>query len=448
MKKIKIAFIAVFLLICVVPSLGLAVTGLEDSSENRDLAEFPALRTEEGWNVSYLSELGAWYEDHFAFRNELVTGYSLLCGRVFGTSAQESVIVGTDGWLYYKDSLSDYQGSDLMTDRQLFDTAHTLAMIQTYAEENGIAFLFTIAPNKASLYGEHMPYYYSKFRSEENNLSRLLPWLAEEGVHYADLYEPLAAQEEVLYHERDSHWNNRGASLAADVLLTALGQDHRSYENAYYEIRTDFEGDLDGMVYPTAVTPEAEIYYDPEPEFTYVEEVESNYSAKISTLGEGTGSLVVYRDSFCNALLPFLAESYGEAYFSRGVPYQLASDLAEHQASALIVERAERFLPEIAEQAPVMPGLLSTEESVYALPYTEEIAEFAQTEQGPYTKLSGTLTPGSYEVDSRIYIRINDLLIYEAFPVSLAGGEEGFELYVPTAVLSEEGNRFELGLTK
>ncbi len=446
MKRVKIIFISVFLLICLIPSLGLVVGGNEESSENRELAEFPSITTESGVNMSYLSELGDWFEDHFAFRNEMVTGYSLISGKVFGTSAKDSVIVGTDGWLYYTDSLSDYQGTDLMTDRQLFDAAHTLAMIQEYALENGVDFVFTIAPNKASLYGDNMPYYYSSFRSDENNLSRFMPWLEAEGVNYVDLYGIFEDREEVLYHARDSHWNNKGAALAAGELLDAFEIPHRDYENVSYTVRKDYSGDLDEMLYPSAVTLEDEIYFEPEPEFSYVEEVESNYDAKISTSSEADGSLVMYRDSFCNALLPFLAESFGEAYFSRGVPYQLASDLAGCNATALIIERAERFIPELAENPPVMAGLLVLDGSGDDLTYTDQISGLTLTEQGAYTKIAGILEEGSYRVDSRIYIRINDLLTYEAFPVSIENNSEGFVLYVPTSVLYEEGNCFELGL--
>ncbi len=447
MKKLKYIFIAVFLLICVIPSLGLAFGGIEESSENRTLSEFPSLKTEDGWNVTYLKDLGDWFEDHFAFRNELVTGYAEIAGNVFDTSAQERVIVGTDGWLYYTDSLSDYQGTDLMSERALFDAAHTLSMIQAYAEDNGVHFIFTIAPNKASLYGEHMPYYYSAYRQDENNFSHFLPWLERENVNYVDLYEVFEDQDEVLYHARDSHWNNKGAALVSDVLLRALEQEHRSYENANYTIVRDFVGDLDEMLYPAAVTPEDELYYDPEPAFTYVEEVESNYSPKVYTEGNGEGSLVMYRDSFCNSLLPFLAESYGNAYFSRGVPYQLAFDLASCNATALIVERAERFIPELSQNPPVMAGPLIQDGSAQDLDYSGQIKDFEITQQGNYMKLTGTLEEGSYAVDSRIYIRINDLLVYEAFPISLEDDAEGFVLYVPSAVLTGEEDSFAVGLS-
>ena len=70
----------------------------------------------------------------------------------------------------------------------------------------------------------------------------------------------------------------------------------------------DFTGDLDEMLYPLALTEEKEIYYDKADVFAYVGEVESNFDPKITTVNPGsTGSLVMYRDSFGNAILPFFA---------------------------------------------------------------------------------------------------------------------------------------------
>lgn len=457
-KTFKIGFLVLFLLICMIPSLGLVVTGISDGlSESGEETVFPSLKNvdEEGesWNLDFLSDLGDWFEQKFAFREELVSAYGLVTGKVFGTSSQEQVIVGTDGWLYFTDTLSDYQGTDLMTERQLFDAAHTLAMIQTYAEQNGIDFIFTIAPNKASLYDEHMPYYYSSFCSDENNLSHFLPWLESEGVNYVDLYAVFEEQDEVLYHARDSHWNNKGAALAADTLLTALGQEHVSYENADYEIRTDYIGDLDEMIYPSAETPEEEIYYDPEPQFTYVSEVESNYDRRIYTLSDAEGSLLMYRDSFGNALLPFMAENYGSACFTRDQPYQLNSDLASGEFTALVIESAERFIPNLATNAPSLAYGYVADESADDLDYTADITNLVAAEAGAYTKITGTLEEGSYEVDSRIYIRISgDIysLTFEAFPFSLEDGAEGFVLYVDNTflgILGGEEYSYEMGLS-
>ncbi len=437
-------YILLFLLLCLVPSAGLLFGGAEESAENRTAAEAPVLWDEQGVNLHFLSDAGAWFEDHFAFRNEWVTGYALLAGKLFGTSSQERVIVGREGWLYYKDSLGDFQGEGLMSERQLFDVAHSLAMIQQYAKERGIRFAFTVAPNKNSLYGGNMPYYYQGFRpaAEEGNLARLQGYLAEEQVSYIDLYTLFQKEEEILYHATDSHWNNKGAALAADRLLSALGKEHSSYIGRAYKERTDFIGDLEVMLYPAAVgrsfllPKEKEYDYIPEPQFTYQEEVESNFAPKITTYSAGKGSLVMYRDSFGNALLPFLAEAYGRAYFSRALPYQL-SDLAEQEADTLLIERAERFLPDMAGRAPYMEAPeVSLADCGRVVPAKPQ--ELTYAESGSYMQVTGKVQANQLQTRTRIYVKVNGDTCYEAFPLAYADGQEGFSLLIPTKVLGEK----------
>lgn len=93
--------------------------------------------------------------------------------------------------------------------------------------EKGVQFLFTVAPNKNSLYGENMPYYDSLKVSSDKNLVNLQKYLRQEQVSYGDLYE---------------------------------------------------------MLYPLAMTPEEEVYYDRQTTFAYVGEVVSNFDPKITTV--------------------------------------------------------------------------------------------------------------------------------------------------------------------
>lgn len=325
MKKLQVLYITAFFAACLVPSLGMAVTKQEASSENRRLAEFPELKKENEINSRWLPEAGEYFQEHFAFRNELVTANALLNGKIFGVSTADGVIQGTDNWLYYKDSLEDYLGEELLSERSLFNVAHTLSMMQETLNEKGVQFLFTVAPNKNSLYGENMPYYDSLKVSSDKNLVNLQKYLRQEQVSYGDLYETLSEEKEVLYHKRDSHWNNKGAAVAAEILLSSLKKEHVSYKEEPYTIKTDFTGDLDEMLYPLATTPEEEVYYDRQTTFAYVGEVGSNFDPKITTVNPvKEGSLVMFRDSFGNALLPFMADAYSSAYFSRGVPYQMS----------------------------------------------------------------------------------------------------------------------------
>lgn len=443
MKKWKLIYSILFFAVCLLPLLGMAVVKTDGSMENRELSSFPSFVEEDGINIEWLSEAGEYFQEHFAFRNELVTANALLNGKLLGTSTAEGVIQGTDGWLYYKDSLDDFLGTGTLSERSLFNIAHTLFMVQENLQSRGINFLFTVAPNKNSLYPENMPYYDSLKVTGQNNLTRLVPYLEKEGVEYCDLYKAFSGQEEVLYHKRDSHWNNKGAAYASGMLMDALGKAHDSYDQEPYEIRRDYEGDLDEMLYPLAVTPEDEVYYEKPFTYAVVGEIESNFDPRITTVNPvKDGSLVMYRDSFGNALLPFFADAYANAYFSRGVPYQL-SDVDTMQADTVIIERAERFLPDMAQSPPILYGKavkLQEEPSVLDM---DGAFGVTASMQGIQVKLSGQIDDTYLETESRIYIRINGAAVYEAFPMDVESEGEtydnGFCLYLPeNALLSGE----------
>ena len=452
MKKGKLIYCILFFAICLCPSLGMLVTKQETSSENRQLSEFPSPKTEEGKiNVEWLSQAGDYFQEHFAFRNELVTGNALLHGRLLETSTADGVIQGKNGWLYYKDSLDDYLGQDLLSDRSLFNIAHMLSMTQRALEEKGVNFLFTIAPNKNSLYGDNMPYYDKLKVSGQTNRENLEDWLKTEKVAYADLYQALMEEDEVLYHARDSHWNNKGAALAADVLMDVLGKDHDSYEGESYTVRRDYTGDLDTMLYPLASTADDEIYYDKETTYATVEEIQSNFDPRITTVNPvKEGSLVMYRDSFGNALLPYMADAYANAYFSRGIPYQLM-DVETHSADTVIIERAERFLPEMSQFPPVLTAKEISLTEDQELQGSDGAVDVKIKPQGMTAQLSGRIKEGLLDTDSRIYLKVNGS-VYEAFPMDVKVEENlddnGFCLYLPSELVAADGNDVEILIEK
>ena len=448
MKKLKYLYCTVFFCICLIPFLGVFLGKSEVSSENRELSEFPSLKTETGWNTNWLSDAGDYFQEHFAFRNEMVTANAVINGKVLGVSTAGGVIQGTDGWLYYKDSLADYLGTEPMSDRALFNLAHNLSMMQEYLQKKGVQFLFTVAPNKNTLYGKNMPYYDSVIVDEKHNLDRLKPYLEEEGVAYADLQELFEGEDEILYHKRDSHWNNKGAAMAGSYLMDMLGKAHDSYEEEAYEIRADFEGDLDKMLYPLAMTAEEEIYYEKGDIFAYVGEVSSNFDPRITTVNPSkTGSLVMYRDSFGNALLPFMANAYGNAYFSRGVPYQL-SDVDTNAADTVIAERAERFLPEMSQAAPVMEAWAEQRDGTVETIASDGADDVQMKSFGPRVQITGRVRKEYLDTRTEIYISLNGGDLYEAVPVCMETDGEtddgGFSLYLAADKLLTGENSIEI----
>ena len=81
------------------------------------------------------------FESRFALRKQLVTAYSMITGRLFGTSSQSGVIAGTGDWLFFSDTLPDYQRTNILTDRQYHNAVRHLELINEYCENNEIEFL-------------------------------------------------------------------------------------------------------------------------------------------------------------------------------------------------------------------------------------------------------------------------------------------------------------------
>lgn len=451
-RSVHVVYTALAALICLVPSLGMVAGTGGGTASDSDSVAFPQLVDEDGqFNVSFLSDAGEWFEANIAFRDELISIDSALLEHAFGTSAQSGdggVVVGTDGWLYYADSLNDYQGTSQLSDRELFDIARQMRLMQDYVEGQGASFAFTIAPNKATLYPEHMPYYYANGRvTSEGNYERITAVLDAQGVNYVNLQDVLSDGDELLYHERDSHWTAAGAAKAAEELMDALGQGHRDWSQEESYLLADYTGDLDQMLYPAFTALLDEVHYSNAPQFAYVEEVESNFDPKISTTSAADGSLVLYRDSFGSALLPFMAEGYGSAYFSRSVPYPVAIDMQATGADTVVVERAERFLPEMASNAPLVPAAQVDAKTWEALgAVAVQAGTLRQSASGSeYVKVTGTLPAGELAVDALVYIEAVDGSVYEACPCTV-NGSEGFSALLPLEVAADDVAQYQVYL--
>lgn len=431
MKKRYLVYIIAVWIILLIPFAGMTFWPTNETTENTVLAEWPQFIEDGEWNETYLSEMGEYFEDHFAFRQNFVTANALLRGKVLGSSATDQVVVGTDEWLYYGGTLDDYQGKNLLTEREIYAAVHNLKLMQNYVESQGSQFLLMVAPNKNSLYNENMPYYYQE--GEKSNLAHFAEKLEEAGVHYLDLYELFKEQDEVLYFKRDSHWNNKGAVLAYNALMNQLGKEHETYLNVPYTVESVHSGDLDEMLYPLAVELENEYIYDKEFSYTYVNEITDNMDDWIETqnLNEES-SLLMYRDSFGESLLPFVADEVGKGYFSRLVPYNL-TQVVQYDADYVIVERVERRLAAFAEEAPFMNALQV--ENIYG-PEAKTDTTLALDEQESYLMITGQIDESYIEEETEIFVAVRDnttmeTKTYQAFYTITEGGDgNGYQLYL------------------
>ena len=355
--KYKI-FTAAFLLLCILPSAGMLFLPPTEAAANERLTPVPQLKSEDGsWNQNVLDDATNYIADHFALRQEMVTANAMLQTGLLATSPAEDVIYGTDGWLYYAETLDDYQNRATLTDEEVQQIAQTIADMQAYCEARGAQFVFTIAPNKNSLYPEHMPARYLQSDSP-GNYEKLKPLLEEYGVHYADLFTFLSEQDEILYLKTDSHWTNRGAALAHDFLMETLGLPHTAFAQAEYTTAETHRGDLYEMLYPKGMAREAQQAY--ETTFSYVSEPRTAEDILIQTTNPDApnGRLLLCRDSFGNALHPFLAEDFREATITRQMPYPLEQVQA---GDTVIMEIVERNLANLLKYPPNLGNQTQTD---------------------------------------------------------------------------------------
>ena len=432
-KRWYLIYIAAVLMLAAFPFVGMSVAASNETTENKELARFPRLRSDGTWNVRYLSQLGDYFEDHFAFRQELVAANALIRGRLLGVSASDQVLVGKDGWLYYTGTLDDYLGRNQMSEKGLANAVHNIGLMQQYVEDRGSRFLITIAPNKNSVYDSYMPSNY--LRSGENNHTRLTPLLKQAGIHYADLYEIFEESDECLYLQGDSHWNNKGALLVCRKLLDGLDREYDGSAYDSWEVRKEHTGDLAEMLYSVAAKPEDNVYYDRIPIYAYVNDVEDTEEDWIETINpNGQGRLLMFRDSFGNSMLPILANEFEYGYFSRLVPYNLGN-LDKYHPEYVVVERVERRLSFFAEQPPVMEGPVRVLEELRAAATDTTVSV---REDGSWYVVEGTLDSDYTQKDSRVYVSVRpengESVTYEAFLTS-SREEEGW---------NDDGYRLEL----
>lgn len=349
--------VAVMAALLLMPLIFMPVAGFQKAESQASQTEFPSLRENGQWNIHFLAELGEYFNHSFAFRNHLITAYNGVMAEVFRTSMEDDVIMGKDGYLFYRDTLDDYQKTGSMDARKIENTVYNLELLEKILDRQGISFVFTIAPNKNSLYGEYMPGRYQKLRTEASSYSnseRFQEQLEGRKLSYVNLFSLFQSHSEELYHKTDSHWNNEGAALAGAELLRSLGRQPEDYGRMPFHINNDFQGDLFHMLYPSCKGSEGEVYYEKKWNYNYDTKISSTFDPFITTTnGKASGTVAVFRDSFGNALLPFIAEEYAKGIFSRAMPVTV-EDMVRQGADDVIIEVAERNLTKLQEKAPVV----------------------------------------------------------------------------------------------
>ena len=434
MKKFLIGFIIAGIAIMAVPLAAMTFRPTVSSTDNRKMAEFPGLTDAKGGvNLGFFSGFENWFKDHFAFRNELIYADARIQNDVFKVSNVESVVSGKDGWLFYKSTLNDYLGTERLSERELYNVAYNLSIAYDYIRGKGCDFVLAIPANKNTLYGENMPYYYSLKADDTQDTDVLTPILGQMEIPYADLIKAFKDEDEVLYLKTDSHWSNKGAILAYNTIMDALGYAHDDHSASDLLNKAEEAGDLSRMVYTFYGQKEENDVYDTGQNYEYLGNFSSVEDGRIETSGAGSnGKLLMFRDSFGNTLVPLIANEFSEGFFTRENLYALERHMEERQPDTVIFEKVQRNLKEFITMPPVISA------PVYEGTVSDGTGDEGKQKEGApdltikpfasdaaYYEISGTVNGNLLNTDTDVLAEINGV-VYRAYHT----GENGFAVYL------------------
>jgi len=341
-------FCACFFVILLVPIVLMPWADYQ-MTENRPPAPPPELIREGSFNQSLPDEVEAFLDDRFAGRARMIDTYSRLIGGVFGVSANDKVVMGRDGWLFFQETVGDFDGSANLSDDEMDLLISYLFSLKHLTEERGQVFLIAVAPNKNTLFGEFMPGRYTRTESP-TNLERLL---SIEGLDFIDFQSALLEPDFYTYYKTDSHWNSRGSRIAAREIMYGIAARTGVMGDIDFTGDGNFEtryitGDLGQMLFPVNPPLEADLIFDDARQnFTAVGRFRTLDDMHITTESDGAPLRVaMYRDSFANWLIPYFSNAYSNVYYTRQTPPPM--DRSEFiEADVVVFQIVERRLGEL-----------------------------------------------------------------------------------------------------
>lgn len=361
-KRIKAyIFSGMFMGILVIPRL--LFIPLKDyvdteNYENRIYQERPVLTI--GGIAAFPGLYDAYFNDHLAFKNSLVAFGKMADIKVFGEVTSDTVLMGKDGWMFYKvkgeyeDCMADYQGTNQYPEERLEKFAGLLEQADQNLAVRDIKLIIYIVPNKEQVYSEYMPSGI-KVVNEESKADCLYAYLKEHVE--ADVYYPLEEFRRAkddwcqIYRKYDTHWNDMGAFLAAQMMIRDIDGDRfgpEDYMDYEIEDKGTFSGDLATML-------NLQRYYNDDPflkvagyreEVSYTmddqneRETVTHYSSDVQ---DDDRKILICRDSFGVHMAEYFAKNYPDITLIDYRTEDCAAGVLERGPDVVVIEVAERY---------------------------------------------------------------------------------------------------------
>ena len=323
-----ITSVVFFIIVFGVLALAIAVPDREKSeSENRVLKQFPSISLSSIFDGSFMKNFETYFNDQFPFRDKLIA-FKTDFERSLGKTNENGVYIGKDGFLFEEPAKVEKKKINELT-----------KAIATFSKNNRkLKKAFILSPNSSDILKDKLPTALElpdrsgAFKTIKKALSSF-SW-----VDCKTAFEKREDKTE-LFYRTDHHWTTRAAYIAFKGLADAWELETKGKGYSYYTVSDSFRGTLSSSAAVNDATDKIEICVPKKQAGTYTVLYESsgrktatlfeneklkqknqyevflggNYDKVIiSTTAETTATLLVFKDSYANCLLPMLTP-----YFSK-----------------------------------------------------------------------------------------------------------------------------------
>ncbi|WP_432403243.1 DHHW family protein [Wukongibacter sp. M2B1] len=297
--------------------------------ENRMLAQFPNFKFKNLVSGRFTSKFEEYTTDQFAFRDFWVAIKSDI-ERLSLKTINNGIFFGKDGYL-----MEEYKKPN----EQLNNNIEAINDFSEKLPEIAISLL--LAPNSLKIYEDKLPLFASPYNQLET--IKTIKNELNQSINLIDVYEALEdKRDEYIYFKTDHHWTMRGAYYGYQALSKQLGIEPYKFDDFNIEIVTDeFYGSYYSKANNIHIDADAVEVFRPEFDISYkvnyLDEDRSTNSLyeleyldkkdKYSMFLDGNHALmtietsvnngkklVVFKDSYAHAFIPFLANHYEEIH--------------------------------------------------------------------------------------------------------------------------------------
>ena len=298
-------------------------------SENRVLVQMPKFTLENFTSGKFTSDFEKYLSDQFVNKT-FWTGLKTAAAKTTLKQENKGVYFGNNGYLLEK---FEKPGEQL--------TKNT-ANLSYFAEKtNGVSSYLLLVPTSAAIYPENLPLY-APIDSQKEVIDEVKQTVSD-SIKWIDPYEALTeGKEDQIYFHTDHHWTTRGAYLGYRAAAKEMGFEPYALNDFNIEtVSTNFYGTHYVKANDYTVKPDKIEIFKPKFDVSYEVDIEDGQSTmdslyeldylkkrdqyamfldgnhskvKIKSSVKNGRKLLLVKDSFAHAMVPFLANHFEEVH--------------------------------------------------------------------------------------------------------------------------------------